>query len=108
MFVRTVVTVTLFTSLLGATDIFSVRSFSDPKTKAKIPVTAQLFAGEKPEALLKEALKVVVTLDNQECAIPLLEGKAAKTKDRLAQPGGGNFDSGGVMKAPVAACKGWN
>jgi hypothetical protein len=114
MFVRTVVAVTLFTSLLGAadsksSDIFSVRSFTDPKTKAKIPVTGQLFASADANTkVLKQALKEALELGGQQCAIPLTEAKVAKTKDRLSQPGGDNFDRGSVVKAPVAACKGWN
>ena len=108
MFVRTVVAVTLFTSLAGATDIFSVRSFTDPKTKAKIPVTGQLFSSPKPEELLKQTAKDAAARGNGECAIPLLEARTSKTGDQLSRPNGSNPDPGSVVKAPMAACKGWN
>ena len=112
MFLRTVVAVTLFTSLLGAaepanSDIFSVRSFTDPKTKAKIPVNAQLFANADVQKLPEKALKEA-KLSNGDCAIPLAEVKPAKSHDGIAQFAGQSHDAGGVMPPPIPACKGWN
>ena len=77
MFLKTFLAVTLFTSLLPAagpsdSDVFRVRSFIDPETKAKIPITAEIFGATKT--------KLLAALAQQEkgCAIPLRELKVDK------------------------------
>ncbi len=109
MFLKGVVTVILFVGALvaadpNATDLFSVRSFRDPTTKAKIPVTPQLFAGDPPKIFMPEA-----RAKTEQCAIPLLEMKIGKTGDSMALPVGPNkVDSASVVPPPMPACKRWN
>ncbi len=100
MFLKAVATATLFTSLLGATDIFSVRSFVDPKTKAKIPVTGQLLGGDGPQILVIEEPR-----NTDKCAIPLLAAKPARVNDNMAQLAGPSHDRASLMPPPVPACK---
>jgi hypothetical protein len=104
MFFRTAVTVTLFTSLLGATDIFSVRSFRDPETKAKIPVIAQLFTTSDQLDLLAQG---AATQKTEKCAIPLQQAKPGKIHDNMAQFAGPSHDSASIMPPPLPACKNW-
>jgi hypothetical protein len=107
MFVRGLVFVTLFTNLLGAagqsdSDILSVRSFLNPNTKEKIPVTGQLFSDKVPELLTEELKK------NDKCAIPLLEWKVGKTGDKIAKlVGPARVDPSSVTPPPVPACEAW-
>jgi hypothetical protein len=110
MFLKTVIAVTLFTGLLSAagpndSDVFSVRSFVQPETKAKVPFP-QLFANPDPKFLLAKPQRVA--RNNGKCAIPLLEAKPPKTNDAMAQFAGPNRNSSGVMPPPLPACKGWN
>jgi hypothetical protein len=112
MFVRTFVAVTLFTSLLGAaepanSDIFSVRSFTDPKTKAKILITGQLLGNGEPRDLLAQSL-TPPNQKNDKCAIPLLQATPAATHDRIAKSvGPEHLDADSVFLPPMPACKGW-
>jgi hypothetical protein len=112
MFVRTLVAVTLFTSFLGAagptdSDIFSVRSFLNPNTREKIPVTGQLFSNGELKLLVAELAKAEPRKSDK-CAIPLQEFKAPKTQDSMAMPVGPSGDSASVMAPPLPACKLWN
>jgi hypothetical protein len=103
MFLKVVAVVTLFTSMLGATDIFSVRSFINPKTKAKVPITGQLFGAGSPQIwVVEEAPR-----KNDKCAIPLLAAKPGKVNDKIAQIVGPNLDKASVVPPPLPACKGW-
>src|ERR1700733_8834906 len=110
MFLKPVVAVTLFTGLLSAagpndSNVFSVRSFVQPETKAKVPLP-QLFGNLDPKFLL--AGPQMVGRNNGKCAIPLVEAKPPKTNDAMAQFAGPSRDSSGVMPPPLPACKGWN
>jgi hypothetical protein len=113
MFLKIVVTTALAASLLGAAepsrpDIFSVRSFLNPETKAKIAVSGQLFSDGRdlPEQLLRQTLKDEAKRSDK-CAIPLTQVKAAKTHDHMTQFAGPIHDSAGVMPPPLPACKDW-
>jgi hypothetical protein len=106
MFLRTALTVTLFTPLLTATDLFSVRSFRQPGTKAKIPVTAQLLTNVDERDLLTQTEKVAA-LKPEMCTIPLQQAKPAKTHDNMTQFAGPHADRSGVMSPPVPACRNW-
>jgi len=105
MFLKTVVAVTLLTSALSASDLFSVRSFTQPDTKAKIPVDGKLFStDEKVPSRMAENLKVE---GMRECSIPLVTVKTPKTNDKIAQfsgPNGVNPDPGSTIAPPVPAC----
>ena len=108
MLLKAVVAVTLFTSLVGASDVFSVRSYKDPETKAKIPVNGQLFSNGDPKLLLQMAAKQMRKEDHR-CAIPLLEVKPPKTNDSMAHHYAGpshNPDSAAILP-PVPVCDGW-
>ncbi len=107
MFLKTFISAMLFTSLLGAAgsndaDIFSVRSFINPKTKEKIPITGRLFGAEEPKLLAAEPRT------NDKCAIPLLEFKAKKTNDAIAKLVGPMKTNASLTIPPLLpACEGW-
>jgi len=110
MFLKTVVAVTLLTSSLSASDLFSVRSFTQPDTKAKIPVDGKLFSTDEKD-LKRTVAKLVVPEMNRECSIPLLSAKTPKTNDKIAQftgPNGVNPDPGSTIAPPLPACKNWH
>ena len=129
MFLKTVVSVTLFTSLLGAadpsnSDILSVRSFHDPKTKARIPLTGQLLGNNDPltgkffdkgDPLTGPLFsngdpQIFLTAQapkSGKCAIPLLEAKHPKTNDAMTKFTSPSRSSPDVVPPPVPACKGW-
>ena len=105
MLLKTVVAVTLLTSSLSASDLFSVRSFTQPDTKAKIPVDGKLFSTDEKE--LKGMVSNLIVPEHHECSIPLLSAKTPKTHDKIAQfagPSGHNPDPGSTIAPPVPAC----
>jgi hypothetical protein len=104
MFLKTVVAVTLLTSSLSAADLFSVRSFTQPDTKARIPVDGKLFSMNQED--LKRIVASLKVPDIRECSIPLLTVKTPKTNDKIAQFSGPNSnpDPGSTIAPPVPAC----
>ncbi len=123
MLLRTTVSLALFTFLANAADpaakpqgndIFSVRSFAQRETKAKVPVTDSLFTDGKNNFLSlkgpgQELLSARVQAGSlHQCAIPLLEAKPRKTNDPIAKFLGPNRSpSPGTMPPPIPACRNW-
>ena len=105
MFLKGVITVSLFAGALaaadfGASDIFTVRSFRVPAAKEKIQVTAKLF--ETVPDLRAESR------NSATCVIPLREFKPdwPESKDPMAKPVGPIRDPA-VKPSPIPVCKGW-
>jgi hypothetical protein len=104
MFLRTMATMTLFSAILpAADDIFTIRSFHQPETKAELPMTGALLTPESAKRVLTQALQE----QPQQCAIPLLQAKPGKVHDNMTQFAGPNPDRASIMPPPLPTCKNW-
>ena len=119
MLAKILLTMTVFGGLLGAmgaddADVFTVRSFTNPNVKKRIPTPEIL----SPQGLTPQRLTLQILGDNgpnilasvartsSSCAIPLLEAKAAPAPDKIGRAMPPISDA--IAKAPpVPECKDW-
>ena len=106
MLLKTMVAVTLLTGLLKAagpndSEFFKLTPPIKPQRDLKNRMD-QFLATKDNLKFLTQSLK-----DAGKCAIPLLEGKHAKTNDAIGMAVGPAHESPSVVPPPVPACKNW-